>query len=103
MTANCSVNLEDYSFTSKISHFDGNKIWITDTIKSNIEYENIVFNNNLISKIADYYHKVIILDAPVSDIKIGEIVILRPRCDKNFETCCNKYDNAVNFRGEPFI
>ena len=24
-------------------------------------------------------------------------------CDKNFITCCNKFNNAVNFRGEPFI
>ena len=23
-------------------------------------------------------------------------------CDKQFITCCKKYDNAVNFRGEPF-
>ncbi len=25
------------------------------------------------------------------------------KCDKSFRMCCNKYDNAVNFRGEPFI
>ena len=24
-------------------------------------------------------------------------------CDKSFRMCCNKYNNAVNFRGEPFI
>ncbi len=24
-------------------------------------------------------------------------------CDKTFRICCNKYNNAVNFRGEPFI
>lgn len=24
-------------------------------------------------------------------------------CDKKFITCCKVYDNAVNFRGEPFI
>lgn len=24
-------------------------------------------------------------------------------CDKRFITCCNKFNNAVNFRGEPFI
>ena len=23
-------------------------------------------------------------------------------CDKEFSTCCKKFDNAVNFRGEPF-
>lgn len=24
-------------------------------------------------------------------------------CDKSFTMCCNKYNNAINFRGEPFI
>ncbi|XVN43247.1 MAG: phage BR0599 family protein [Candidatus Rickettsia vulgarisii] len=24
-------------------------------------------------------------------------------CDKKFITCCNKFNNAVNFRGEPLI
>lgn len=24
-------------------------------------------------------------------------------CDKSFRTCCNKFNNAVNFCGEPFI
>jgi len=30
-------------------------------------------------------------------------VTLTPSCDKKFITCCNKYNNAVNFRGEPNI
>ena len=30
-------------------------------------------------------------------------VTLIPSCDKNFITCCNIYNNAVNFRGEPKI
>ena len=24
-------------------------------------------------------------------------------CDKNIETCINKFDNAINFRGESYI
>ena len=30
-------------------------------------------------------------------------VILTAGCDKNFITCCNKFNNGVNFRGEPLI
>ena len=25
------------------------------------------------------------------------------RCNKKFITCCNQFNNAVNFRGEPLI
>ncbi len=28
---------------------------------------------------------------------------LIPSCDKKYLTCCYSYDNAVNFRGEPFV
>ena len=37
------------------------------------------------------------------DVNVDSDVVLTPGCDKKFITCCNKYDNAVNFRGEPFI
>ena len=30
-------------------------------------------------------------------------VTLIPSCDKNFRTCCDYFNNAVNFRGEPAI
>ncbi len=32
----------------------------------------------------------------------GEITIL-PSCNKEFATCCNIYNNAINFRGEPHL
>jgi len=33
----------------------------------------------------------------------GLKITLTPSCDKKFITCCNRYNNAVNFRGEPKI
>lgn len=36
-------------------------------------------------------------------IKIGDTYTLTPGCDKRFETCTTRYNNAVNFRGEPHI
>jgi uncharacterized phage protein (TIGR02218 family) len=37
------------------------------------------------------------------DIKNEINVTLTPGCDKSITTCCNKYGNAINFRGEPFL
>ncbi len=34
---------------------------------------------------------------------IGAIIKIIPNCDKKFSTCCNKFNNAVNFRGEPHL
>jgi uncharacterized phage protein (TIGR02218 family) len=37
------------------------------------------------------------------NVKQYKSVKLSAGCDKKFITCCNKFNNAVNFRGEPFI
>jgi hypothetical protein len=34
---------------------------------------------------------------------LPKVIYLMSSCDKTFITCCNKFNNAVNFRGEPFI
>jgi len=37
------------------------------------------------------------------DIAIGDGYAVQPGCDKSFSTCCSKYNNAANFRGEPHV
>lgn len=34
---------------------------------------------------------------------LAQNITLIPTCDKNYRTCCNSFNNAVNFRGEPAI
>ena len=36
-------------------------------------------------------------------IVTGDRIELRHGCDKRFATCCDRFDNAVNFRGEPHL
>ncbi len=44
------------------------------------------------------------LDRPISDnLASGTPAELREGCDHVFETCSTRFDNAVNFRGEPFL
>lgn len=38
-----------------------------------------------------------------SDIAVGDGYAVQPGCDKSFATCCVRYHNAVNFRGEPHV
>ncbi|MDX9689779.1 MAG: DUF2163 domain-containing protein [Alphaproteobacteria bacterium] len=38
-----------------------------------------------------------------SEIAVGDGYTVQPGCDKAFSTCCTKYNNAVNFRGEPHV
>ncbi|MGE0108243.1 MAG: DUF2163 domain-containing protein [Bdellovibrionales bacterium] len=38
-----------------------------------------------------------------SEIAVGDTYIAQPGCDKTFETCCSRYNNGINFRGEPYV
>ncbi|MDD3370759.1 MAG: DUF2163 domain-containing protein [Alphaproteobacteria bacterium] len=38
-----------------------------------------------------------------SDIAVGDGYSVQPGCDKAFSTCCSKFSNAANFRGEPHV
>jgi uncharacterized phage protein (TIGR02218 family) len=42
-------------------------------------------------------------DRPRASVAPGVTVELREGCDKRFETCVSRFDNAVNFRGEPHL
>lgn len=42
-------------------------------------------------------------DRPRAAVDPGTIVELRQGCDKRFETCMSRFQNAVNFRGEPHL
>jgi uncharacterized phage protein (TIGR02218 family) len=36
-------------------------------------------------------------------LEIGDEYSIIAGCDKNFSSCITKFDNALNFRGEPYI
>lgn len=42
-------------------------------------------------------------DLPRAAVDAGGRVELREGCDKRFETCVSRFNNAVNFRGEPHL
>ncbi len=42
-------------------------------------------------------------DPPAFAVAGGELVELTEGCDRRFETCCNRFSNGENFRGEPFL
>jgi uncharacterized phage protein (TIGR02218 family) len=42
-------------------------------------------------------------DLPRATVETGCRIELREGCDKRFETCVSRFDNAANFRGEPHL
>ncbi|MEP2103207.1 MAG: DUF2163 domain-containing protein [Parasphingorhabdus sp.] len=42
-------------------------------------------------------------DQPAQPVFVGDRVLLTAGCDKNFATCRDRFQNSINFRGEPYL
>lgn len=47
--------------------------------------------------------KLVLFQRPFYPIQPGDRYVARPGCDKRIATCADKFDNAINFRGEPHV
>lgn len=106
----CSVNTDTYKRLYQIESIVGNVVNVQAMDVDNGYYNlgraffEIALGNIVSFKITTHYGNRIELEEAVSESLYGQTQIrLMPTCDKNFRTCCNKFNNAVNFRGEPTI
>jgi hypothetical protein len=54
--------------------------------------------------IIDFEDDWLVLDRPlVKGTELGTRVELREGCDHTIATCADRFQNALNFRGEPFL
>ena len=47
--------------------------------------------------------QLMVRDRPRATIEPGTVIEIREGCDKLFATCVSRFNNAVNFRGEPHV
>jgi uncharacterized phage protein (TIGR02218 family) len=61
-------------------------------------------NNGLSAEVKESRGSEIILALPMPyPITAGDSYTLQQGCDKTIGTCSNRYNNAINFRGEPHV
>ncbi|WP_316353504.1 DUF2163 domain-containing protein [Candidatus Trichorickettsia mobilis] len=103
----CKADKQLYSHCYNISEVIGNILIVVDLNKENGYFDDgeLVFKETqFIAKILKQLDNNLELDQAIPDVlKEHKEVILIAGCDKKFITCCNKFNNAVNFRGEPWI
>ncbi len=105
----CSLKEEDFSHTSHIDIVYTNQEFSCNSLPSIDE----IFTNGYIIlpeysaqryNIKSYQNNVVTLNqTPLFDIKLGDTVVVIEGCNKQYETCCDRFKNIINFRGEPFI
>jgi uncharacterized phage protein (TIGR02218 family) len=106
----CMIDKQTFSYKMQITEISG--IFIigneipheSDYFKggeASIEHED---GNFYTGKILSHFLTQIELEAWfVNKLKVQQEITLTPGCDKKFITCCNKFNNELNFRGEPFV
>jgi uncharacterized phage protein (TIGR02218 family) len=61
-------------------------------------------NKGAIFEARDFRDKIITVKLPpMIKLSLGDQYEITAGCDKNFSTCTKKFNNAINFRGEPSI
>ncbi|MDD9335152.1 MAG: phage BR0599 family protein [Rickettsiaceae bacterium] len=106
----CKIDKTVYSQIYNIKEMFGRTMVISNLDKENGYFNygdailNGLINGRFCSKILSNSENLVILDQLIPDsVKHNKTVQLIAGCDKKFTTCCNKFNNAVNFRGEPLI
>jgi uncharacterized phage protein (TIGR02218 family) len=108
---NCKINLNDYTSYGTITNVENNYVF-TDSKRGEaagyFNYGVISFlsglNKNLSYEIQYFEQGKIILLLPATYlINIGDEYKIIAGCDKSFNSCCKKFNNALNFRGEPHL
>lgn len=108
----CGLSEENYIFSGSITSIVNNRLFFDagrTEEKGFFSFGKILFLNgnniNMQSEIKRYSDNGLIeLVLPMKfDLKVNDAYRIVTGCDKTFNTCVKKFNNALNFRGEPHI
>lgn len=107
----CGLNINSFKYNGTVTEVISDSIFIDSSLNNNSGF----FNNGKVRfttgknqghtiEIKRFSSTRVELVLPLSfTTNIGDNYDIFQGCDKSFSTCINKYNNAVNFRGEPHV
>ena len=109
--AKCGKLKNDYKHEAEISAVESRQRFTASSLTQETGYFNygvVKFtsgeNNGLSMEVKDFRHSIVTLVLPMPyDIAEEDEIEIFAGCDKTFQTCCSKFENASNFRGEPHV
>jgi uncharacterized phage protein (TIGR02218 family) len=102
----CKVDLESKCQVGKIQKVVGIDAFMSTLTEADgyYKYGKIKFDCGFETEVVEHLSsKIIISEAPPSGLKVNLAFKIYPGCDRALSSCINKFQNALNFRGEPFI
>lgn len=106
----CQMLLADYSFQGQVIDCVADRIFRGS---HQVEHEGF-FNNGMvkftsgnniniaIKIVAERDGLITLFKAPEQSLLVGDDYIIIAGCDKSLKTCSKRFNNVINFRGEPF-
>lgn len=109
--ARCGVNLDAYRFSGTVTEVeasfafsDASKTQANDYFAGGVLQFTSGANAGLRMEIRDFTNGRFGLFLPLPyPIALGDTYTVTTGCDKVFTTCISKFNNALNFRGEPHV
>ncbi len=107
----CKINKENYSFSGEVTDLAENYAFIDSSRTEPDDY----FTQGILEFISGdnqgkkynifmFQEGNLTIDSVIKQtIKIGDKYKITAGCNKSLHSCINKFSNAINFRGEPFI
>ena len=104
----CRVDLAGRTIVATVSVADGAVLTVNQPLDDGYLFGRVRYmsgdNCGLSSVILSVGGSTVqVRDVPRAPVEAGCRVELREGCDKRFTTCVSRFDNAVNFRGEPHL
>ncbi len=107
----CKKVLTSFTFTGTVTTVTSGLIFTSNALTQAAGYftgGQITWtsgnNNGLKMEVKEFANKQVVLaQAMPYGIQVGNSFQIVAGCDKTHQTCINKFNNIINFRGEPFV
>lgn len=109
--ARCKVNMASHTKTGTLTGVTSRSV-LRDTARNEpagtFNFGMLTFtsgqNTGTQMEVKEYTPGLIVLALPLArPVSVGDAYTLAEGCDRSFATCVSRFNNAVNFRGEPHV
>ena len=109
--AKCGVNLASYTTTGIVTEVCNDTQFATDVVADAGSYDYGVItwmsgDNRYTTSETKVFRADGIIEVCIPTIwqpQVGDIFTIVAGCDRNYSTCINRFNNRLNFRGEPMV
>lgn len=109
--ARCKVNLASFTFAGTVNTVTSRQVFISNALTQAAGYFSggeiqwlTGANAGRRMEIKEFSNKQFTLVLPMpNSVAVGDTFNAIAGCDKTIATCIAKFNNAVNFRGEPYV